>query len=346
MKCFHLCLATIAFVVGFKLDMAAAADDAQQALEAAKRRYQSSEWQTSVCTGIPERVMGVRVRHFDEGRRVILSPVEDEENTPRAYYREYIDASPGQRFEGIVRFRLLDENAHRSNLFRVAILVKRGDNLFHVHLVGFADQGTRLYRIAASGRDEKTTTEFAHRVAMLAQRTIAANVAERKRIGRLIDKMDGANVGSPAARARRAEFIRVAFADLSDDELLKHYEVAGLTLQHGSSAVTDEPFSGPGGSGSSAERYLADVRVEIVRRGRAIVPELIEFLRNEISRRRPRSDSGPARPGFAGDSIDLLVKIRDPRPVKLLVEIVGGLGGKAFHRRAAFRALERYNCVV
>jgi hypothetical protein len=156
--------------------------------------------------------------------------------------------------------------------------------------------------------------------------------------------------------------------DLPDAAIVEEYERAGLALR----GTTGIPSDGPGYALNSAMgdpryQHFQDVRREIFARGPRIVPLLLEFLRREVPAERS-PEKGGLRPGFAGDMIELLVAMSNPRAVRtplgsffsqrsrptmddpsrlktawVLLKIWEGFGGKAngWKRACARSGLER-----
>jgi len=131
------------------------------------------------------------------------------------------------------------------------------------------------------------------------------------------------------------------FKEISNADLLREYERAGLALRGTLDIVTDQPISRPVAGAASGYRYFQRVRAEIIRRGTAIVPDLLEFLRQEIPKQRPKEANSVA-PGFSSDVIEMLVAIADSRAAGVLVDILGGEGHpNRDHTYAALGGLER-----
>jgi hypothetical protein len=124
---------------------------------------------------------------------------------------------------------------------------------------------------------------------------------------------------------------------MSHAELLREYEAAGTVVR-----PTDAKRIGMAVPGVEDERQRRWGRAEseVIRRGSAVVPELMEFLKREVPRNADDRDAG-TRFGFARPLMEALTRIRDPRCVPLLVDILDGYGGKANRplRGAALTAL-------
>ncbi len=140
---------------------------------------------------------------------------------------------------------------------------------------------------------------------------------------------------------------------ISGKELIKEYEAAGLALKGTHSVPSDVPHSfalqtkplketEKMSRTKLAAKRLWNVRREIHERGKEIAPLLMEFLKKEVPENRPEDAQGIS-PSFTRDVIDLLVRIGDPRPTQLLVEIVEGDNGTATkaERRVALDGLEK-----
>jgi hypothetical protein len=124
---------------------------------------------------------------------------------------------------------------------------------------------------------------------------------------------------------------------LSDRDAVAAYRAAGLAI-------------GPNGlSGRWAGTMAFDpiaypftpfdrVRAEVVRRGRAAVPDLLTVIREEVAADRPE----PPMPtdSLTADLFELLVRAGDPRAVPVAVEIAAGPAAH-LDRRWAVEAVER-----
>jgi hypothetical protein len=133
--------------------------------------------------------------------------------------------------------------------------------------------------------------------------------------------------------------------DLSDKGVVREYEAAGLALRGTLFVPTDSPHSIAvviGSDRPAARSRFEETRREIIGRGSRIVPELLEFLRREVPRKRPKDASGLV-PGFTRDVIEMLITIGDPGAAGALLDILDGYRGKATpaQRHAALSGLER-----
>jgi hypothetical protein len=140
----------------------------------------------------------------------------------------------------------------------------------------------------------------------------------------------------------------LSLAPLTDAELIQTYEAAGLAL----AGTGREPTDGP--CISSAPKIIdfgmEAIQAEILRRGSAVVPALIDFLEREVPQDRQAPVRGPA-PSFAGNgalsftgnALDLLARIGDTRGASITLSILEGWEGKAtrWEQGAALDALER-----
>lgn len=150
-------------------------------------------------------------------------------------------------------------------------------------------------------------------------------------------------------------------------KLVEEYERAGLALR----GTTLIPADGPGyalqyGQEDPRYQHFQEVRAQICSRGTEIVPVLLDFLRREVTIKRP-PEAGGLVPGFTDDMIELLFAMSDPQAThdlgarelptapatmddpsramtaRTLLEISEGLGGKAdeWKRKIAQGGLER-----
>jgi hypothetical protein len=140
----------------------------------------------------------------------------------------------------------------------------------------------------------------------------------------------------------------LSLAPLTDAELIQTYEAAGLAL----AGTGREPTDGP--CISSAPKIIdfgvEAIQAEILRRGSAVVPALIDFLEREVPQDRQAPVRGPA-PSFAGNgalsftgnALDFLARIGDTRGASITLRILEGWEGKAtrWEQGAALDALER-----
>jgi hypothetical protein len=117
--------------------------------------------------------------------------------------------------------------------------------------------------------------------------------------------------------------------------LLKEYQAAGEFVRPTDQRTYGALFP----EGAAYERWWR-VEWELVRRGPAIVPELMELLKQEVPRNAGADDRG-SHFGLARPVMELLARIRDPRPAPLLVDVLDGFGGSANPplREAALDAL-------
>ena len=103
---------------------------------------------------------------------------------------------------------------------------------------------------------------------------------------------------------------------LSDADLIKEYERAGLALAGTDALPMDIPPETGIRLSPSDPRYhhFREVRHAIFRRGSEIVPGLLESLRREVGIEREKVTWG-RRPGFTRDMMDLLVSMSNPRAI-------------------------------
>lgn len=132
----------------------------------------------------------------------------------------------------------------------------------------------------------------------------------------------------------------LSVAQLTDAELIKEYETAGLTLAGTGMEPTDEPIARIAWPFHNAR--VQAVKAEIVRRGSAVVPALIAFLEQEAPKERTDPGHGLVL-SFTGDALGLLAQIGDTKGAPIALRILEGWDGKVnkWEQSAALGALER-----
>ncbi|HEX8342948.1 MAG TPA: hypothetical protein VF624_18745 [Tepidisphaeraceae bacterium] len=118
---------------------------------------------------------------------------------------------------------------------------------------------------------------------------------------------------------------------LTDDQVIQAYVERGLALR----GMSVEPLDSRLGRMAAAFPYehpkrlaWADVHREIVRRGKPMVPALIDLLEAEAARNPGAGSWDKAQFGLSSDVMNMLARIGDPRPVDLLVRIIAGLNDR------------------
>ena len=147
-----------------------------------------------------------------------------------------------------------------------------------------------------------------------------------------------------------AQYLQMAgclLSSTSKEELIEEYVAAGLALKDTTGVPDDwgHRFATDFTGLTPAGQRFQNARNEIIRRGKKIVPLLIQFLKEEVPKNRPK-DKHDISPSFTKKVIDILVKIRDPRPAQLFLRILEGYNGKATKHEnfAALSGLEKLTC--
>jgi hypothetical protein len=155
------------------------------------------------------------------------------------------------------------------------------------------------------------------------------------------------DVPSPAAVKSKGH--AAALKAMSAEELVGAYVEAGTALRGTAIGPMDNPPIGRSGFDFDDPRYYAFYRTrrEIMQRGAAAVPALIELLRTEVVRNPTLGPDDGFGFGFARNVMELLAQVGDPHPVPLLVEVLDGSGGSAniYLRAKAMETLERLTLV-
>jgi hypothetical protein len=133
----------------------------------------------------------------------------------------------------------------------------------------------------------------------------------------------------------------VAAAKLTDADLIKEYESAGLSVNGNEERkLTDEDnrlaFSVP-------NARLQAAQSEILQRGSQMVPALTAFLEQEAPKEREKDPATGLIISFTSDALGLLAQLGDPRAAPIALRILEGWDGKVnkWEQSAALRALER-----
>jgi hypothetical protein len=156
------------------------------------------------------------------------------------------------------------------------------------------------------------------------------------------------DVVCPNPQEEEAKASREKLTKASEEELVRMYVDAGRAM--GSSplaprevAVPDLP---PWELNDVQYLKLVDLTDEMVRRGPAVVPFLMAALERQVPMSAQSRGQYPF--GFGRSIMEMLVKIGDPRPASLLVDVVDGLDGKATApvRKSALDAVERLTMIT
>src|SRR5690242_4442298 len=106
-----------------------------------------------------------------------------------------------------------------------------------------------------------------------------------------------------------------AVTDLSDQALVAEYKSIGLALAGTPDAPSDDPLASYNHLAFAFQTTpFSRVRAEIIKRGKPVVPDLLDLLRSEAVTHRPRDKNGRSV-SLAGDTLELLTAIGDPRAV-------------------------------
>jgi hypothetical protein len=164
------------------------------------------------------------------------------------------------------------------------------------------------------------------------------------------DAIAGRQSGRELSVGERAALLDVQddpkLHDLSNEQLIREYESAGLALDGTPNAPIDEAIIVPGRSSSPESTRFELARAQILIRGASIVPELIAFLEQEAPKTRPRNKLG-FRLSFTGNVLGMLATIGDARAAPLMQRILEGLDGRVDveERRTALGAIEQLTYV-
>ncbi len=169
------------------------------------------------------------------------------------------------------------------------------------------------------------------------------------------DQPDGMMKGTPQCdvicpnpREEEAKASREKLTKASEEELVRMYIDAGRAM--GSSPLAPREVAVPDlptwELNDVQYLKLVDLTDELVRRGPAAIP----FLMAALERQAPMSaqSRGQYPFGFGRSILEMLVKIDDPRPVSLLIDVVDGLDGKAIApvRKSALDAVEQLTMIT
>ena len=133
---------------------------------------------------------------------------------------------------------------------------------------------------------------------------------------------------------------------LSDEELLREYVARGEACKGTAAYPSDWRYVG---ADMISYEHPARVRWdrtarEIRRRGSEIIPELMAMLPAEVQRNA--GDDSFGKFGFGYDLIDAMGEIGDPRPVPLLVDVLGGKwDSNTWLREIAVRSVQKLTYV-
>jgi len=152
----------------------------------------------------------------------------------------------------------------------------------------------------------------------------------------------------PNPQEAEAKSAREKLKELADEELAREFLTAGRALGNSKLAPRETPFGDVPPYEFNDVQYVRfnDIGNEIVRRGGQMIPWVMAMLERQAPASSAARDPHPL--GFARSIVDLIVRINDPRPVPLLVDVVEGLDGKviASVRANALGALERMTFVT
>ncbi|HEX8523813.1 MAG TPA: hypothetical protein VF669_16270 [Tepidisphaeraceae bacterium] len=156
------------------------------------------------------------------------------------------------------------------------------------------------------------------------------------------------DVVQPNPQEAEAKSAGEELAKLADEELVRAYLESGRGMGNAALAPREVPVPDLPAYEYNDVKYLRFMQIgdEIVRRGSGIVPWLMAALERQAPLSAQSRGQYPF--GFARVLMDLLVRINDPRPALLLVDLVDGLEGKATVpvRACALDALEKLTMVT
>lgn len=131
---------------------------------------------------------------------------------------------------------------------------------------------------------------------------------------------------------------------LTDAELVKAYETAGLALAGTGEEPTDAAIARVARLDRDPRiQAMWTVKAEILRRGAKVVPALLAFLEQEAPKEREKDPADWIVLSFTGDALELLARIGDPRAAPLALRVLEGWEGKVnkCEQWAAIPALEK-----
>ena len=133
--------------------------------------------------------------------------------------------------------------------------------------------------------------------------------------------------------------------ELGDSELIADFEASGAALT-GTLMMPGADLSSMSDRSNASYARLGAARMELLRRGKACVPELNAFLEQEAPKRRNPTNR-KENLSFTGDVLEILAQIGDDRSARMALKILSGWEGQIGprERNTALRTLERLTYV-